>query len=81
MYGRRVHFPRLLPRKTLQVVAADPVALDDLREEPVTAAVLDAATTRIMDAITGLVAELRQASPPARRFDPQRPSTASEDGA
>ena len=81
MYGREVHFPRLLPRKTLRLVAGDPVALDDLREAPVTAAVLDAATTRIMDAITGLVAELRQASPPAQRFDPQRPPTASEDGA
>ena len=81
MYGREVQFPRLFPRKTLRLVAGDPVALDDLREAPVTAAVLDAATTRIMDAITDLVAELRQAPPPAQRFDPQRTAPASEDGA
>jgi 1-acyl-sn-glycerol-3-phosphate acyltransferase len=74
MYGREIHFPRLLPRKTLRLIAGDAVPLDDLREAPVTAAVLDAATTRIMDAITALVAELRQEPPPAQRFDPQRPA-------
>jgi 1-acyl-sn-glycerol-3-phosphate acyltransferase len=70
MYGREIHFPRLFPRKTLRLVAGDPVALDDLREVPVTGAVLDAATTRIMDAITALVAELRQQPPPPERFVP-----------
>jgi 1-acyl-sn-glycerol-3-phosphate acyltransferase len=80
MYGREIHFPRLLPRKTLRLIAGDPVPLDDLREAPVTGAVLDSATTRIMDAITALVAELRQEPPPAQRFDPQRPAADREDG-
>jgi 1-acyl-sn-glycerol-3-phosphate acyltransferase len=79
MYGVEIRFPRLLPRKTLRLVAGDPVPLDDLREAPVNGAVLDAATTRIMDAITALVAEFRPEPPPAERFDPQRPASAHED--
>ena len=70
MYGRQIHFPKLLPRKTLRLLVGDPVPLDDLRDRPVTAATLDEATDRIMDAITALVAELRQEPPPAERFDP-----------
>jgi 1-acyl-sn-glycerol-3-phosphate acyltransferase len=68
MYGPQIHFPKLLPRKTLQMLVGDPVDLDDLRDQPVTAATLDAATDRIMDAITALVAELRQERPPEVRF-------------
>jgi len=70
MYGRQIHFPKLLPRKTLRFLVGDPVDLDDLRDQPVTAATLDAATDRIMDAITALVAELRQQRPPKERFVP-----------
>ena len=80
MYGTEIHFPRLFPRKTLRLIAGDPVPLDDLRERPVSGAVLDAATSAIMDAITGLVAELRQEPRPAQRFDPRRTATAGEDG-
>lgn len=70
MYGPRIHFPRLLPRKTLRFLVGDPVDLDDLRDQPVTAATLEQATDRILDAITALVAELRQQTPPAERFVP-----------
>jgi 1-acyl-sn-glycerol-3-phosphate acyltransferase len=49
--------------------------LDDLLQKPVTAATLDEATTRIMDAITVLVAELREATPPAHRYEPDRKTT------
>jgi 1-acyl-sn-glycerol-3-phosphate acyltransferase len=79
MSGRRIHFPKLLPRKTLRLLVGDPVDLDDLRGQPVTAATLDAATDRIMDAITALVAELRQEVPPAERFVP--PSVPAPDQA
>jgi 1-acyl-sn-glycerol-3-phosphate acyltransferase len=73
LYGNRLGVPRLLPRKTFHLVTGTPVALDDLRGVPMTAAVLTEATTRIMDAITALVAELRQEPPPAVRFDPRHP--------
>ena len=70
MYGPQIHFPKLLPRKTLRMLVGDPVNLDDLRGQPVTAETLDAATDRIMDAITALVAELRQQRPPEVRYVP-----------
>jgi 1-acyl-sn-glycerol-3-phosphate acyltransferase len=59
----------------LRVAAGDPVALDDLHKKPVTVDILDAATTRIMDAITVLVAELREATPPEHRYDPDQEQT------
>ncbi|HZA71691.1 MAG TPA: lysophospholipid acyltransferase family protein [Propionibacteriaceae bacterium] len=79
MYGPQIHFPKLLPRKTLRLLVGEPVPLDDLRNQPVTAEILDAATDRIMDAITDLVADLRQESPPAERFVP--PPAPAPDGA
>ena len=78
MPGRKPRIPKLFPRKTLRVAAGDPVALDDLRSKPVTVAALDEATTRIMDAITVLVAELRQATPPPQRYDPRNEITSGE---
>jgi 1-acyl-sn-glycerol-3-phosphate acyltransferase len=63
--------PRLLPRKTIRMLAGDPVDLADLLTEPRNAATINAATGRIMDAITGLVAELRGEEPPAERYDPR----------
>ena len=71
MYGKRIHLPHLLPRKTFRLVAGDPVPLDDLREQPLTATVLAEATARIMAAVTDLVAELRGERPPAQPFDPR----------
>jgi 1-acyl-sn-glycerol-3-phosphate acyltransferase len=74
LYGNHLGIPRLLPRKRFLLVAGEPVALDDLRGLPLTAAVLTEATNRIMDAITTLVAELRLQQPPAVRFDPRPPA-------
>ena len=71
MYGKRIHLPHLLPRKTFALVAGDPVPLDDLRGQPLTAAVLTEATARIMAAVTALVAELRGEQAPAQPFDPR----------
>lgn len=71
MWGKRVHLPHLLPRKTFQLVAGDPVPLDDLRGQPLTAAVLAEATERVMAAVTALVADLRGEQPPAEPFDPR----------
>ena len=71
MPGRKPRFPKLFPRKTLRVATGDPIPLDDLRAQPVSGATLDEATTRIIDAITVLVAELRHAVPPVHRYDPR----------
>lgn len=68
MPGRRPTFPRLFPPKDTAVVCGEPVDLDDLRVHvgtPRENEATRAATERIMDAITRLLAELRQEEPPA----------------
>ncbi|AEW96751.1 MULTISPECIES: lysophospholipid acyltransferase family protein [Streptomycetaceae] len=64
-YGK----PRLLPRKTLRVVAGPPVDLSAYYDQEPTPEVLRAATGTIMDAITGLLEELRGERAPAERYD------------
>ncbi|MEZ5097641.1 MAG: hypothetical protein R2731_17040 [Nocardioides sp.] len=51
--------------------AGDPVPLADLVDQPVTTATINAATTRIMAALTTLVADIRGETPPAEPFDPR----------
>lgn len=59
---------RLFPPKTMHVMAGKPVDLDDLRGLPLTTEVLEEATTRVMDDITALQAELRDEDPPEERW-------------
>lgn len=69
-YGR---VPRLVPRQQVSVKAGPPVDLSDLgdgSEQPAAADVVRA-TDRIMGAITALLAEIRQETPPTERFDPR----------
>jgi 1-acyl-sn-glycerol-3-phosphate acyltransferase len=68
-YSRRL---RLLPPKTVHVLAGPPVDLADLRGQPVTPEVLRTASDLIVDAITAQLAKLRGELPPATRFDPNR---------
>ena len=67
-YAKR---PRLFPRKLVTVKAGDPVDLDDLRDQDVTPETLREATDRIMDAVTVLLEDIRDAHAPAPRFDPR----------
>lgn len=62
-------FPRLLPRKTMHVVAGPPVDLSDLRGRPLEPVLLREATARIMDAVTALLEPLRGEPAPQVRFD------------
>lgn len=59
---------RLLPRKTIEVRVGDPVDLSDLMGRPLDVATMRIAGERLMDAITGLLAEIRQEEPPAERM-------------
>lgn len=63
--------PRLFPRKTIRMRAGDPVDLSDLLTAPRNATTINAATDRIMAAITDLVGQLRGEEPPAERYDPR----------
>ncbi len=67
-YAKRL---RVLPRKTVHVLAGPPVDLDDLRSRPLDADVLTEASGRIMRDITRLLEQLRGEQAPVRRFDPR----------
>ncbi|OPC80969.1 1-acyl-sn-glycerol-3-phosphate acyltransferase [Embleya scabrispora] len=56
--------PRLLPRKTMHVLAGPPVDLDEFRGRELTADVLRGATDRIMESITELLVKLRDEPAP-----------------
>jgi 1-acyl-sn-glycerol-3-phosphate acyltransferase len=67
-YGKFV--PKFLPRKTVQVVAGQPVDLSEFAGQPLTNAVLRAATTKIMTDIAALLGGLRGQTPPAEFYHP-----------
>ena len=74
-YGRMV---RLLPRRTMHVLAGRPLELTDLYGLPIDTAVLLRATGRLMERITGLLEVLRARRAPVERFDSgkhRRPAT------
>ncbi|WP_436493299.1 lysophospholipid acyltransferase family protein [Actinokineospora sp. HUAS TT18] len=60
----RSKFPKLFPRKTIDIVIGDPIDLSDLTGSDRAAMV--EATRRIMHAITELLSELRGEQPPVR---------------
>ena len=66
------HKPDLFPRTLITMKVGPRVPLQDLVGGTVDAARIASATERIMDAITGLVADLRGEPAPAERFDPRR---------
>jgi 1-acyl-sn-glycerol-3-phosphate acyltransferase len=72
-YARTRRF-RLFPRKTLIVLAGPPLDLSEFYDQEPTTEVLREATDRIMDAITELLAEIREETPPATRYVHRRAS-------
>ncbi len=62
--------PKLFPRKTVRMVAGPPVDLSAYQDQRLGASTLREATADIMAGITGLLAEIRQATPPAVPWDP-----------
>jgi 1-acyl-sn-glycerol-3-phosphate acyltransferase len=70
-YGSKL--PKFFPRKTMHVWAGPAVDLDDLRALPITSETLREATERIMQAITQILAQIRQEQPPTTVFDRRVP--------
>jgi len=62
--------PKLFPRKTVWMAAGPPVDLSAYQGQRLGASTLRAATADIMADITGLLATIRQATPPAVPWDP-----------
>ena len=73
MLGPYSKKPDLLPVKTMTLSVGEPVALDDLRDQPLSPAMLRDGTERLMDAITELLAEIRGESAPPQRYDARSP--------
>ncbi|MFT4216378.1 MAG: lysophospholipid acyltransferase family protein [Micropruina sp.] len=69
MPNRRASMPRLLPRATIRVLVGDPVDLCDLYDASDSPTAAAEGSLRIMDAITALIGELRQETPPKDRYD------------
>lgn len=62
--------PKVWPRQTVSVVLGPPVDLSEFRDKSLTRTNLDAATKKIMDEVTALLAEVRDEQAPAVPFDP-----------
>jgi 1-acyl-sn-glycerol-3-phosphate acyltransferase len=60
---------RDLRNRRFQFVCGDPIDLSEFAGLELTREVLDLATTRIMDVLTAMLAEIRQEAPPAGRYD------------
>lgn len=59
---------RIFPRRTVHVTVGTPIDLSDFEGRELTPDVLRAATDRLMDAITALVAQMRGEVAPKERF-------------
>lgn len=64
------YLPKILPRKTVKVLAGPPVDLSEFMDQPLSNQVLRAATDKIMGDVTALVGELRGEVPPAKPYHP-----------
>jgi 1-acyl-sn-glycerol-3-phosphate acyltransferase len=67
-YGKLI--PRIFPRKKVQVLAGPPVDLSEFADQPLSSAVLRAATDKIMADVTALLGEIRGEVPPAKPYHP-----------
>ncbi len=80
MYGKKIEFPRLLPRKTFRLITGDPVALEPQDGDRVTSAMLVRTTQRMMDTLTDLVAEIRGETPPTEPGGDEQPPAGDAEG-
>jgi 1-acyl-sn-glycerol-3-phosphate acyltransferase len=72
LLGRYGKILKPIPPKRVQVTAGTPVDLSDLYGRPLDGATLREATSRIMAAVTQLLAGLRGEEPPDQPFDSRR---------
>jgi len=63
-------FPRLIPRQHITIRFGAPVDLSEFEGRALDAVTINAATDKLMAAITGLVEQLRGETAPVERWDP-----------
>lgn len=66
-YSKKINF---FPRHTIDVKVGDPVDLSEFKGKPLDSKTLNAATTKVMDAITALLEDLRGEQAPKERWNP-----------
>lgn len=66
-YSKKIN---VFPRHTIDVKVGDPVDLSEFQGKPLDNKTLTAATTKVMDAITALLEDLRGEKAPATRWNP-----------
>ena len=66
-YSKKIN---VFPRHTIDVKVGDPVDLSEFAGKPLDNKTLTAATTKVMDAITALLEDLRGEKAPATRWNP-----------
>lgn len=81
LLGRYAKLFKPFPPKKITVVAGPPVDLADLYDRPLDATTLREATSRVMAAITELLAAERGGTPPAVPYDMRRPGGSTPDAA
>lgn len=69
MPGRRLTWPRIIPRRPIRIIMGPPVDLSAWATAEPDAESIRAASDAIIEAITGLVADLRGETPPEGRWD------------
>ncbi len=68
-YAKRIH---PFPRKTIEVAVGEPLDLSRFAGRSLDQKTISEATNDLMNAITALLAELRDEKPPAERWDPSK---------
>jgi 1-acyl-sn-glycerol-3-phosphate acyltransferase len=68
-YSKKINF---FPRHDVHVKVGDPVDLSEFAGKPLDSKLISAATTKVMDAITALLEDLRGEKAPAERWDPSQ---------
>lgn len=76
-YGKKLN---LFPRKKAVVRIGNTVDLSDFHDQPLTRAILDSATERMMQAITAELALIRGEHPPTGRWNPKTSQYENLDG-
>jgi hypothetical protein len=66
-YSKKINF---FPRHDVHIKVGDAVDLSEFMNRPRDASTLAAATTKVMDAITALLEDLRNEKAPDKRWDP-----------
>ena len=66
-YSKKIN---VFPRHDVHISVGDPVDLSEFRGKPLEGKLLTAATTKVMDAITELLEDLRSERAPEQRWDP-----------